>query len=131
MEELFNNLGYAQEKVLLDTNMKNWGYEATKRMVELCENELIERYGSIEAVESYQYLLKSIHNIYALIDNEMARIPVDLRPQIEKCLLENLFSKLRELKSYCKETDSYFENYGEEPIEPSDNISVVIDDDIK
>jgi hypothetical protein len=65
-------------------------------MVEECKSEIIERYGSIEAVD-VKSLLESIHVIYALMDDELSRIPADLIPKIENCLLENLFSKLEQL----------------------------------
>ena len=130
MKEIFNHLGYAREKVLLNTDIKQLEYEKSKSMVEQCEEELIKRYGSIGAANEYQILLESIHTLYQLIDEGLQRIPSDLRPEIEKCLLENLFSKLEKLESYCEETDSYFENYGEEAIEPSDDIQVVIVEDI-
>jgi hypothetical protein len=119
MKEIFNNLGYAREKVLLNTDMKQYEYEATKKMVSQCKKEIIERYGSVETSD-VKDILTSIHVIYNLIDKELSRIPCDLVSQIETCLQENLFSKLERLKKYCEETDSYFENYGENPIELSD-----------
>lgn len=68
-------------------------------MVEQCEEKLIKRYCcSIGAANEYQILLESIHTLYQLIDEGLQRIPSDLRPEIEKCLLENLFSKLEKLE---------------------------------
>lgn len=132
MKEIFNQLGYAKEKVLLNTYLKHEEYEATKEMVKQCENELIERYGSIEAADSYKYLLESIHSLYMLIDDGLERIPADIRPQIEKCLFENLFTKLEELQLYCDNTDSYFKNYGKEQIEPPvDYLIQIINDDLE
>lgn len=112
MKEIFTHLGYAREKVLLDEHMAAWGYSATKDMVKKCENELVLRYGGIDVVDSYGFLLKSIHLIYDLIDNGIPRVPVDLQPDMHHALLENLFSKLEELEEYCEETDEEFENGG-------------------
>lgn len=113
MKDIFANFGYMEEKVMLNTDMKNWGYNATKSIVQKCEDELIQRYGSIAAMDSYKYLLESIHTVYDLIDKGLPRIPKDLHDDIEKCLLENLFVKLAELKVHCTETDEYFESYGQ------------------
>lgn len=113
MREIFQRLLYAKEKVLLnDPHLSDWGYDATKRMVNKCKEELLLRYGSIDAIESYKYLIESIQEIYTLVDIELHRIPSDIQPQIKKCLLENLFTKLKELENLCEETDYYFENYG-------------------
>lgn len=111
MKEIFNTLGYAKEKALLDTHMVDWGYAATKEMVEKCEDELVKRYGSVDAVDSYNYLLQSIHELYELIDLGIERIPSDLQASVRHALLENLFAKLEELKEYCAETDEYFKTY--------------------
>lgn len=114
MTDIFNHLAYSKEKVLLETgsHIGQWEYSATKRMVEKCEEELFLRYGSVEAVDSYKYLLEEIHEIYSLIDNGLTQIPDTLRPEFEKYMLQLLFVKLEQLKSYCVETDEYFENYG-------------------
>ena len=113
MKEIFSLLGYAREKTLLDDVMQSWGYESTKEMVQKCEEELVLRYGSIDVVDSYAYLLKDIHNIFDLIDKGLPRIPADLVQVTKKYLLELLFAKLEELKQYSEETDEYFENAGE------------------
>ena len=113
MKEIFNLLGYAREKALTNDVMQSWGYESTKEMVLKCEEELILRYGSIDVVGSYAYLLKDIHNIFDLIDKGLPRIPDDLVQDIKKYLLEHLFAKLEELKQYSEETDEYFENAGQ------------------
>lgn len=119
MKDIFNNLGYAKEKVMLNTTMKDWGYNATKDMVKKYEDELKQRYGSLDSLDTYKYLLQSIYIVYDLIDHGLPHIPTDLRSNIEKCLLENLFTKLSKLKSYCAEIDEYFENYEQSII--SDN----------
>lgn len=115
MKAIFDQLNYAMEKALLNTHMKSWGYNATKKMVAKCEAELIQRYGSPEVVDSYKYLLDKIHKIYYLVDDGLPRIPDDLRNDISECLHENLFAKLEKLASYCAETDDYFDNYGQSP----------------
>lgn len=119
MREIFNLLSYAEEKALLDEPMAEWGYKDTKYMVERCEDELKMRYGSIDANDSYRYLLEEIHELYDLIDNEVPQIPVGIRKQSKKYFLQCLFSKLEELKNYCEETDRYFENYGRDSFEDS------------
>lgn len=126
MKEIFSNLGYTREKVILNTELKSWGYEATKAMMTKCEEEIVRRYGSIETADSYPYLLSDIHKVYDLIDTGLPRIPKDLFPHIEKCLLENLFHKLDKLKSFCVETDEYFENYGQELTPENEDTSITI-----
>ena len=112
MVKIFNNLGYAKEKVLLDAHMKKAGYDSTKRMVEECEKELVLRYGAVENADSFNYLLKEIHELYKLLDEGLSSVPGDFSSGMEKYLQQCLFYKLEELKGYCEETDGYFENYG-------------------
>lgn len=114
MKNIFNMLHYYKEKALLDSTMACWGYNATKDLVKQCEEELILRYGSIEAVDSYKYLLEEVHELYTLIDDGLPQIPDELQMQFRKYLLQILFSKLEELKGYSTETDAYYENYGNE-----------------
>lgn len=116
MKEIFNNLRYAREKVLLNTLMRDGQYLATKEMVKKCESELISRYGSVEAADAYKFLLEEIHELYALIDDGISQMPYDLQSATEKYLLQMLFYKLSELEQYCEETDAYFSNYGEDPV---------------
>lgn len=114
MKDIFQQLEYAREKVLTADNMAEWGYESTKNMVAKCEEELRLRYGDVDTVDGYKYLLNSIHELYDLIDNCIQQIPMELRSVIKKYLLQQLFVNLEELRSYCDETDDYFANYGEE-----------------
>lgn len=129
MKEIFNLLGYVREKTLLKDTMRSWGYDSTKEMVQKCEEELVLRYGSIDVVDSYAFLLEDIHNIFDLIDNGLPRIPADLVQNSEKYLLEILFAKLEELKQYCEETDEYFANGGEIDY-PKPTMAIPIIDDI-
>jgi len=124
MKEIFHMLHYAKEKTLTSDYMGDWGYNATKDMVEKCEEELRLRYGNVEAVDSYKYLLEDIHEIYDLIDNGISQVPYKLQAGINKYLLKHLFVMLEELESYCEETDQYFENYGEESFEDCDSIEL-------
>lgn len=119
MTEIFNMLRYAKEKALTDVTMRDWGYNATKKMVTQCENELKQRYGSIETIDSYKYLLDDIHELFALID-DVYKISSESQERLKYFLMELLFVKLEELESYCKETDAYFENYGETVIDESE-----------
>lgn len=112
MVKIFDHLGYAKEKVLLDAHMKKAGYDSTKRMVEECEKELVLRYGAVENADSFNYLLKEIHELYKLLDEGLSSVPGDFSSGMEKYLQQCLFYKLEELKGYCEETDGYFENYG-------------------
>lgn len=114
MKEIFRMLHYAKEKTLAPGSLGPWGYDSTKDMVKKCEAELVLRYGSVDAADSYKYLLEEIHEIYSLIDDGLAHVPGDFQAQFEKYMLQILFSKLEELESNCAETDMYFENYGEE-----------------
>lgn len=115
MTAIFNSLSYAKEKALSPHDIfSNCGYETTKKMVQKCEEELILRYGSIEAVESYHYVLGEIHELYSLIDIGVPEMPDNLRKQVSKFLMQCLFSKLECLRSLCKETDFYFESYGQD-----------------
>lgn len=129
MKGIFNGLHYAKEKTLNPNHLGPWGYDSTKDMVKKCEDELVLRYGSVDSVDSYKYLLGEIHEIYSLIDSGLPRISDDLRNQFEKYLLQILFSKLEELAGYCEETDRYFENYGEEVVADFSSIEIVIDPD--
>ena len=112
MKEIFNGLNYAREKALENSSMSDWGYKAAKEMANKCENEVIQRYGSLEACDSYNYLLKEIHEICDLIDNGLLHMPIELQSNSKKYFLECLFSKLKELKTCAEETDQYFETYG-------------------
>ena len=115
MKEIFNMLHYAKEKTLIPNALGSWGYDATKSMVEKCEKELFLRYGSVEAVDSYKYLLDEIHEIYGIVDKDIPAIAPELQDRFQKYMLQTLFSKLEELERYCEETDDYFDNYGAEP----------------
>lgn len=120
MKDIFHGLDYAKEKTLEGSYMGERGYGSTKEMVKKCEDELSLRYGSIDAVDSYCNRLNQIHEIYSLIDDGIPEIPNELQGQFRKYMLEMLFVKLEELREYCKETDEYFENYGEVKF-PQDN----------
>ena len=126
MKEIFSGLHYAKEKTLNPNHLGPWGYSSTKDMVKKCEEELALRYGSVDVVDSYKYLLEDIHEIYSLIDNGVPQIPYDLQNQFEKYMMQLLFTKLEELESYCEETDSYFENYGKECVIPESASQVTI-----
>lgn len=115
MKEIFNNLRYAREKVLTSDALGPQEYDATKNMVKKCKDELILRYGSVEAVDSYKYLLDEIHEIYGIVDKDIPTIAPELQDRFQKYMLQTLFSKLEELERYCEETDDYFDNYGAEP----------------
>jgi len=115
MKDIFNMLQYYKGKVLSDAVRSLEGYSATKNMVKKCEDELVLRYGSPEALDSYKYLLEEIHEIYDLIDEGILKSSNDIRTRLKKYLLQILFVKLEELQRYCNETDEYFENYGESP----------------
>lgn len=128
MKDIFNLLEYARQKVFENTEMRSWGYDKRKDMVTKCEEELIQRFGSMSATDSYQYLLNDIHKAYNLIDEGLPRVPRDLLPDFERSLLENLFNKIERLRSYCVETDEYFENYGGIPIADSIVKPIIIDD---
>lgn len=123
MADIFNNLQYAEEKALLDTTMREWGYNAAKGMVAKCEEELIRRYGSVAAADSYKFLLDDIHELYVLIDS-VYNICSKSRDKIWHYLVELLFVKLHELESYCEETDEYFENYGQLDYEETSSADV-------
>lgn len=112
MSVIFNTLHYAEEKALLDDTMRSWGYNTTRDMVTKCEEELKQRYGSVDAVETYKCLLDEIHDLYSLIDS-IYDICNESQGKLWHYLVELLFVKLHELESYCQETDEYFENYGE------------------
>lgn len=111
MKEIFSNLHYARKKAVLETGtyMGQYGYDATKAMVEKVEEELAARYGTPDSIDTYKYLLEDIHEIYSLIDSGLERIPSDIIAAIKKNLLENLFHKLEELEKCCSEIDEYFE----------------------
>lgn len=127
MEEIFRMLHYAKEKTLIPDQLGPYGYDVTKDMVKKCEEELVLRYGSIDAVDAYNFLLKEIHEIYLLIDNGLDEIPYSFQPRFEKYMLQILFVKLEELKDLCAETDSYFENYGEDVAEDDENVICIPD----
>lgn len=133
MKEIFNMLHYAKEKTLIPNVLGLWGYDATKNMVKKCEDELASRYGSVEAVDSYKYLLDEIHEIYGIVDKDIPTIAPDLQDRFQKYMLQTLFSKLEELERYCEETDDYFDNYGAEPEQAATTElpPIVIMDDIK
>lgn len=126
MKEIFNELYYAKEKTLNPDYLGSWGYDSTKSMVKKCEEELVLRYGSVDAVDSYKYLLEEIRDIYSLIDDGLPQVPDVIRGRFEKYMLQILFSKLEELQELCEETDAYFENYGKERSSPDDVAPIIV-----
>ena len=110
MKEIFNTLSYAREKVLLNDLLKPAGYDSSKRMVKELEEELVRRYGSIETMDCFFYILEKIHTVYDLIDNTLDDIPHKTRNKVEQCLQEYLFDRLQELAVMSAEVDEYFEN---------------------
>lgn len=119
MSEIFNTLHYAEEKALLDDALRSWGYSATKEMIIKCEEELVKRYGSVEAVDSFKYLLDDIHELHSLID-DIYNISTENQDRLWHYLVELLFVKMHELESCCQEIDEYFENYGEPVFDEND-----------
>ena len=109
MKNIFNKLAYARENVLTNDFLKPAGYKNAKNMVKQCEAELVKRYGSAEAVDSFAYLLKKIHTVFSLIDNELDAVAGSTRDMIEQCLQEYLFDRLDELQQLCMEVDEEFE----------------------
>ena len=109
MKKIFDTLGYAREKVLLNDVLKPAGYDSSKRMVKECEDELVRRYGSVEVMDSFAYTLEKIHTAYDLIDNALCDIPYETRSKLEQCLQEYLFDRLQELSDMSSEVDEYFE----------------------
>lgn len=120
MSDIFQLLGYAREKVFTDHFLARWGFEAVKTMIDKCKGELDKRYESWRIPDSYHYLLEDIDELYALIETQINEIPIDISVRVNKYLLENLFTKMEELKEYCNETDEYFENYGNNKTESED-----------
>lgn len=114
MKEIFLGLQYAKEKALCEDYLADCGYNNTKKMVQKCEEELDKRYTSVDAHESFKYVLDGIHEIYELIDDGLPRIPPDLRPKMRNALLENLFEKMEKLRLLCEEVDAYFECGGKD-----------------
>ena len=104
--------------------MYRWEYEATKSMVEECENELKQRYGSVAADDGYKFFLDDIHKLYALIDN-IGDISTKSQKRYWHYLVKLLFVKLHKLESCCEETDKYFENYGETVIDEKNEVEDV------
>lgn len=109
MNKIFEALGFAREKVLLNDMLKSAGYDSSKRMVKECEDELVRRYSSVEAMDSFAYTLEKIHTAYDLIDNALCDIPYETRNKLEQCLQEYLFDRLQELADMSSEVDEYFE----------------------
>ncbi len=114
MKDIFKTLHYAKEKALCDIVLQEWGYDTTKGMVKRCEDELCLRYGSVDAIDAYKYLLTEIHEIYDLIDTGVQSVSLGTRAKLKKYLLQTLFFKMEKLRSLAEETDEYFENYGNE-----------------
>lgn len=109
MKNIFNELACARENVLTNDFLKPAGYKNAKNMVKQCEAELVNRYGSAEAVDSFAYLLKKIHTVFSLIDNELDAVAGSTRDMIEQCLQEYIFDRLDELQQLCIEVDEEFE----------------------
>ncbi|MBR5318435.1 MAG: hypothetical protein IKU46_02425 [Peptococcaceae bacterium] len=129
MTEIFDSLDYAIQNIVENSHSKDHYYNRTKQMVKECEEELVLRYGAVENVDPYNYLLKEIHEIYKLLDEGLSKVPSDFSGGIEKYLLQCLFYKLDELKDYCKETDEYFENYGKTIINEKADIEITFVED--
>lgn len=113
MVEIFNGLDFVREKVLGDDVTSQSSYRSTRKMVDLCRAKVIERYGSLEALNSYEYCLKDLYSLYDLIDDKLNQVPGDIREEFASRLYELLFVKLEELVKLCKETDEYFSNPSE------------------
>ena len=129
MSDIFSELDYAREKIFSEDIIRVWSYNATKDMVAKCEEEIRKRYGSVKMVDSYKALLDDIHELYTLIDDSDA-IPDEKQKKLLLYLVELLFVKLYELKRYCKETDEYFETYGEPVIgkdEKFEGVTILFD----
>lgn len=127
MKDIFHLLGYVAEKVLTGDHFKDISYNNTKEMVAKCEEELKARYGTLDTMDSFKYLLEEIHELYDLIDDGISQTPLHLQRQFEKYLMQHLFDKLRTLEEYCEEIDRYFENYGEEPVSyDKENAPIII-----
>lgn len=111
MKEIFSGLLYAKEKVLTGDLLKPAGYLSSKNMVKKCKDELIVRYGSVNTIDAFAYILKKIDIAFNLIDNELSTIIGPTRGVLEQCLLEYLFDRLDELENLCIEEDQKFEKF--------------------
>lgn len=109
MRNIFDGFPYAKEKVLANDLLKPEGYRNVKNMVKQCEAELINRYGSVNALGSFPYVLKKIRTAFRLIDSDLHAVEAPTRNEMEQCLQEYLFDRLNELQQLCIEVDETFE----------------------
>ena len=118
MVDIFRSLSYAREKIICrDSVMEPSLYKITKDMVKNCKEEVAKRYGSVDAIEAYNSILKEVDELYDLIDNEVPNSNMLKKDEVCYRLKENLISKLEELAGLCKETDEYFEKEFSEIVE--------------
>lgn len=118
MVDIFRSLSYAREKIICrDSVMEPALYKITKDMVKNCKDEVVKRYGSVDAIDAYNSIFKEVDILYDLIDNEVPNSNMLKKDEVSYRLKENLISKLEELAGLCKETDEYFEKEFSEIVE--------------
>lgn len=106
MVEIFQSLNYAAEKALYDDYLAATGMDVAKSMVSKCKDALIERYGAWDALDSFHYLIKSIEELFNLLESLEVG---NNYPKVKYYLTELIFVKLKSLRDLCREVDEEFE----------------------
>jgi hypothetical protein len=130
LEDIFKGLHYKKEKILIPSyghiNMKITYLDSIKQMIEECKSELNNRYVSWEEVDFYNYIIKDIDEMFFLILDILPKVDIEEKESIEKYLLQHLFCNLDDLLECLKETDMYFENYGQDETKDIDSEKIEI-----
>lgn len=123
--KIFNELTYIMGKTnesshsYMFKNKEDYGFKVILSILENFKSALNERYQDWKEVDSCKYLIENAEDLYAYLTEGINKDNSSNKAFLKNNLLENLFSKLKDLKLIAKELDEYFENYGEIPIEES------------
>lgn len=87
-------------------------YQQTRSMVQRCKDELVQRYESIDVLETVENTLAQIQHLYLQIDCRLLDAFSYCQADVDKQngLIEALFQNLFDLKMYCEEIDERFEH---------------------
>lgn len=108
MKEIFTGLTYAEEKCLLDDVLSSAGYNSLTNMVSAFEEQLVQRYGSAEAIDASYDKLTSIHEIQDILENKLQLVDSSIRETVKKQLLRIMFKDIEDLEKQAEEIDEYF-----------------------
>lgn len=108
--DIFDGLDACFSLMSFDSCIDPQSYSIAKKMLSDFEGELMLRYESKSAIDSYNKSIKEAHMFFDLLDG-MLLSPADVKSTIDCTkLINKLYERLKEIRGYGAEIDAVFED---------------------